>query len=373
MTHVLPTETTNVLTDQFIEEFMQTGNMDMLDEGLFDLFRRGATTAVGYARRMAGGSARPRQIGARAELMPGPRLLGPGREPALLSGQVATSKIPGSAHADSRLLPAVSAKTGPEHHPILKTLHDNGYQPQGEYTHPEGGHFSVWMQHGRDRRGNFRSYPHEEGGQFHLEHGETGHPNENWHYFHPPESHSWGRRNRDRFAMEPHEHAGLDHPENSADWNNHDAASLRSWHGDQPHHQLAGFIGDMQDLQPSDAHHGGRYMSSEESDLRDHGWSHSYDDNHATAEKYDFALNPKSIYSNDKYPDHEIHLAANGEWEHHIPNHNGPVTSSRDGDLSWHLKHGIKELLGPSSHNEHDEEEDFPDHEERYNPEEDED
>ena len=377
----MPTQVQSV--DELLEEFMRTGDPAVIDEGVFDFFKSGASKAVGFAKRVAGAASggsrtRQRRIGGSVEMMPGPKLLGPGREPALLTGQIGTSKHGADAYANSRLLPSVSIKTGEKDHPITSSLHSHDYAPVGEYKHPEGGHFSVWMQHERDRRGNLRDYPSEDGGQFHVEHDtNTGHATGNWHYFHPPDQHTsnagrWNKENAhnaDRFHNDPSDHGSLEHPENVSDFDNHQAAEMHGKYskGEVGHH-LSRFIDDMDELKPSNAHHGGRYASEEEGDLRRHGWSHSHDDNHASHEDYEFASNPASVYTHDDperaphLEDHEIHLHANGGWSHMHPEH-GKIASHHDGaDLRWHLKYGIKDILGASVHDKRDEENDFPDH-----------
>jgi hypothetical protein len=305
-----------------------------------------------------------------------------------LSGGVNVSRDPHSAYTSSRMLSGPSLKIGDTDHAINRELSMRDYKPQGTYSHPDDQgqkSFSVWMQHQRGRHGQLRNYPSDEGGQFHVEHSTTtGHPTGSWYYLHNPENHTM-QGSPAHFGTPPEEHGSLEHVENISDYSHHDAindhTSGTSYWDSKVHHEksaggLAHFADEIGELHSDNAHTGGRYASSEEEALRHHGWEEAYHDNHAHHESYEFASDPKTIYNNsgrsrdcdheDDSPnlqDHELHLHASGRWEHY--NHNGYKVASSDdgGELTHYLRHGIKDALGASVHDQDDEEEDFPDHE----------
>lgn len=364
-------------TDELYERIMETGNVDLLDEGFFgDMFRKGVGKALGPIRQRLGGFGGPRRLGPSVELMPGPKMLGPGPSVKQLSGGVNVSMHPHSAYAASRMLPAPSPKLD-DKHPIIHELNYRDYQHEGSYTHPEGGSFSVWMKHAthHGRRSSYKStQPDDNFGQVHVEHDPaTGHPTGNWHYFHSPEQHAW-HGYPDRFQVHPEDHGTLPHPENGSDFDNYSAAEhVSDWLKQHPKHPhdvsasgLAHLLDDVDEVHPSNAHTGGRYASEEEGDLQQHGWRHAYDNNEGGNEKYEFMNDPASVYTNDddkRLKDHELHLHASGRWSH-FNQHGEKVASHEDGgELGWHLKHGIDDALGASAHDADDEEEDFPDHE----------
>lgn len=390
-----PVQRPNFNVDEAFAKYLETGDLSFLDEGIFDKFKSAASKAVGFVKHTVGGGApKPRRIGPSVDIMPGPKMLGPGPKVHQLSGGVNLSKHPQSAYASSRMLSAPEPKTASDQHPINHELFQRDYSPAGHYSHPddEGQKtHSVWMQHERSWRGHVSSSHSDQGGQVHVEHDvHTGHPTGNWHYLHPPENHTW-HGSPEHFSTHPDEHGSLEHVSNKADWSHDDAEQhVSSWfkenHGKHQvsAHGLGQTIDELSELKDENAHTGGRYQSDEDSALDRHGWSEAYHENHSGHEKYEFANDPKTIYSQSsddrhgryshhddededgKAPnltDHEIHLHASGKWEHY--NHNGhKVASSEDGgDLSHYLKYGIKDAVGASGHDKDDEEEDFPDHE----------
>jgi hypothetical protein len=377
--------------ERLVSHILETGDVDVLDEGFKDFFKKSAGKAVSFARRMSG---RQRRIGPSVEILPGPKLLGPGPKVHQLTGGTNVSKDPHSAYAASRMLGAPEPKTGSEHHPINAELHQRDYSPVGHYSHPDDNgqkSFSVWMQHERSWRGHVSSSPGEDGGQVHVEHStHDGKPTGAWYYLHPPDKHTY-RGSPEHFSSDPSEHGSLEHVENRADWSHHDAeGDVSEWFrkNHSQHavsaHALGTTLDELGELKDENAHTGGRYRSSEDEALDNHGWHESYHENHSGHEKYEFANDPKTIYTHgggrygSRYShhdddeeggkslnlnDHELHLHASGKWEHY--NHNGhKVASSEDGgDLSHYLRYGIKDALGASAHDQDDEEEDFPDHE----------
>jgi hypothetical protein len=275
------------------------------------------------------------------------------------------------------MLPAVEPdlgqhSEGPKGHPVLKELHNRSYEPVGHYTHPEGGTFSVWMKNEERTSRSGRTYkrgPENDGGQVHVDHDQnTGKATGTWHYFHDPETHAanagWrgGDHNRERFDTHPSEHASLGHPDNEADHSEyHTTKPKNSWSGSRV--ELANLLDTVDSSREENSAHGGWYQSEHESSLDRAGWRHYETDEHNTHEKYDFIKDPVAKYTNDdKYPDHEIHVHADGRWKHMHPSFSEPVADDSYGDLHHYLKHGIKDTLGASIHDQRDEENDFPDH-----------